>query len=28
VEALHEGGVKPAQLKSSAEAMIGMIPKG
>lgn len=28
VEALHEGGVKPAQLKSSAEAMIGLIPKG
>jgi len=26
VEALHEGGVKPAQLKSAAEAMIGLIP--
>lgn len=26
VEALHEGGVKPAQLESSAEAMIALIP--
>lgn len=26
VEALHEGGVKPAQLKSAAEAMVGLIP--
>lgn len=26
VEALHEGGVDPAQLESSAEAMIGLIP--
>ena len=26
VEALHEGGVKPAQLTSAAEAMIGLIP--
>lgn len=26
VEALHEGGVKPAALESAAEAMIGLIP--
>jgi len=26
VEALHEGGVKPAQLKAAAEAMIALIP--
>ena len=26
VEALHEGGVKPAQLKTAAEAMIDLIP--
>ena len=26
VEALHEGGVKPAQLKSAAEEMIALIP--
>jgi hypothetical protein len=26
VEALHEGGVKPAQLTSAAESMIGLIP--
>ena len=28
VEALHKGGVKPAQLKAAAEAMIAMIPSG
>ncbi len=28
VEALHEGGVKPAQLKTAAEAMIALIPTG
>ena len=28
VEALHEGGVKPAQLKSAAEEMIALIPTG
>jgi TetR/AcrR family transcriptional repressor of nem operon len=26
VEALHEGGVKPAQLKAAAESMIDLIP--
>jgi TetR/AcrR family transcriptional regulator, transcriptional repressor for nem operon len=26
IEALHEGGVKPAQLKSAAEGMIALIP--
>lgn len=26
VEALHEGGVKPAQLEAAAESMIGLIP--
>ena len=26
VEALHEGGVKPAQLETAAEAMINLIP--
>jgi TetR/AcrR family transcriptional regulator, transcriptional repressor for nem operon len=26
VEALHEGGVKPAQLKTAAETMIALIP--
>jgi hypothetical protein len=26
-EALHKGGVKPAQLKASAEQMIALIPK-
>jgi AcrR family transcriptional regulator len=26
VEALHEGGVRPAQLKAAAESMIGLIP--
>jgi AcrR family transcriptional regulator len=28
MEALHEGGVKPAQLKSAAEEMIALIPTG
>jgi TetR/AcrR family transcriptional regulator, transcriptional repressor for nem operon len=28
VEALHQGGVKPAQLKTAAEAMIDLIPTG
>lgn len=28
MEALHEGGVKPAQLKSAAEQMIALIPTG
>lgn len=28
VEALHEGGVKPAQLKTAAEAMVALIPTG
>ena len=27
-EALHKGGVKPAQLKASAEQMIALIPTG
>lgn len=27
-EALHKGGVKPAQLKASAEQMIALIPSG
>jgi AcrR family transcriptional regulator len=27
-EALHKGGAKPAQLKASAEQMIGLIPTG
>ena len=26
VEALHEGGVKPARLKAAAESMIDLIP--
>ena len=27
-EALHKGGVKPAQLKAAAEEMIALIPTG
>jgi TetR/AcrR family transcriptional repressor of nem operon len=27
-EALHEAGVKPAQLKTAAEQMIALIPRG
>jgi TetR/AcrR family transcriptional repressor of nem operon len=27
-EALHEAGVKPAQLKTAAEEMIAIIPRG
>ena len=28
LEALHKGGAKPAQIKSAAEEMIALIPKG
>ncbi len=28
LEALHKGGAKPAQIKSAADEMIALIPKG
>jgi hypothetical protein len=28
VEALHDGGVKPAALKTAAEEMVALIPSG